>query len=315
MPSYEHSSLISEEEGCFMRYEWAICLLKSIHLGYLFLVSALLFIYSNLAFASTISGFFILNYKMLWVFVLVGIVENILFSLFGVFGEILKLYLVYKSVISQFNLRDALKVLTASVAQIVISVVVIFIPIVFIAIRGYLLFFPGSSASIPFYHTQFYLFCVVCFKLQIALVIILFFIIVQYAIVVTIVLCCCKGSKFFVFILLDLFFVLSPAFLLLVLYIAYLELFKFDWEYGINHYIASKGMESVDIQEEASNPTGSTSSYYFSLFLLVIYILQLCHNIKSIIHIITSTNKVEVKQVEIVHPMVTPYYQSVPLTI
>ena len=202
--------------------------------------------------------------------------------------------------------------------QLVSGLVCVFLISVLNVARAYFLFCLRSSAYIPFYHTAFHFWAVICFKLNVALLIIYYFIVVQSVTAAILLLCMVRGGlrSEEAYTYFNLFSALCLPVFPLVVYTVYLELFKFDWEYGINRFIGSKGSESVDIQEETSSPTSisSSSSYFFSLLLLLVYVLQLCRSIKTITDTIISTKKAEVKQVE-VHHMVTPYYQSVPLTI
>ena len=164
----------------------------------------------------------------------------------------------------------------------------IVLSVVMAEIRAYILFSPLSAAL---QGTYFYYWEVIHFKMGVALMVNLMTMFIQlYA-----------GLKY----------VCNPLPVsILAIYISYLEIYKFDWRHLVNQYLVTK---SDDVQEGVSDPIdGSSSTYYFTLCLVIIYAILLFSNVRTIVNKLMK-KKEQTKQVGIVHT--APYYQAIPLNL
>ncbi len=263
---------------------------------------------------ATVSALFILDHEMMWVLLALDISEQIILRQLNFYEWLGTLsssslpfgqsQLVMHSTLDKINdgaspKPDTITLLNAIPIPVVIAVCLF--------VRAYILFSPVSAAL---QDTYFYYWYVILFKVIVANMVNYMTILIQ----LLAGLCCAiisfNGGNTASSCYILLLCLVGPPFSILAMYISYLEIFKFDWKHLINQYLVSK---SDDLQEGVSNPTdGSSSIYYFTLCLVIIYAVLLFSNVRTVANKLMK-KKEQVKQVGIVHT--TPYYQAIPLNL
>ena len=284
------SDAVREMRGVYEAMKSMGIYLLPFYMLYAMILYVLLAILVLSSFGSLISTFFVLNNEMVWIIILLDVLEIIL-------GTLCRYY-------------DGFGIFSSTTPEhpcTFLSRIFYLLYLLFsCATKSYILFTPISAGL---YDTYFYYWYVSYFKLQIAFLLNVYIIAIQVGVLLFCSFSCIlmQCGKFGYTLLLLL---LGPPITIIGMYVSYLEIFKFDWKQFVNHYLVSK---SSDLQEEASNPGDSPSStYYFSLVLLIIYIVLLCNIIRTIVTKLFDKKK-QVKQVEIVHTAL--YYQAIPLNI